>query len=55
MLWARLWASPRTWEPVSSFVPRINTPFNDYFHRHTINHQVPDLEALTWAIEAVGN
>ena len=39
--------------PVSSFVPRINTPFMEYVHRHKVRLQVSDLEALTRAIEAI--
>ena len=41
-----------TWETVSSFVPRINTPFIKYIRRHKTKIQVSDLEALTRAIEA---
>ena len=44
-----------TWEPVSSFVPRINTPFMEYVRNHKTKFQVCDLEALTRAIEAVGD
>ena len=44
-----------TWEPVSSFVPRINTPFMEYVRRHKTKLQVSDLEALTRAIEAGGD
>ena len=41
-----------TWEPVSSFVQQINTPFMGYVRRHKTKIQVSDLEALTRAIEA---
>ena len=32
--WRGFGPSHDTSEPVSSFVPRINTPFMDYVHRH---------------------
>ena len=41
--------------PVSSFVPRINTPLMEYVCRQKTKVQVSDLEALTRAIEALGN
>ena len=43
-----------TWEPVSSFVPRINTPFMDYICKHKTKIHVSDLAALTRAIAARG-
>ena len=43
-----------TWEPVSSFVPRINTPFMDYIRSHKTKLHVLDLAALTRAIAARG-
>ena len=44
-----------TREPISSFVPRINTPFMDYVRKQKGTIQVSDLEALTRAIEARGD
>ena len=44
-----------TWDPVSSFVPRINTSFMEYVRRHKTKIQISDLEALTRAIEASGD
>ena len=44
-----------TWEPVSSFVPRINTPFMEYVRKHRTKLQVSDLEDLTRAIEAMSD
>ena len=41
--------------PVSSFVPRIPTPFMEYVSRHKTKTQVCDSEALTQAIEARGD
>ena len=49
---ARLWAVPDTWEPVSSFVPRVNTPFMEYIRKHKTKIHVSDLAALTRAIAA---
>ena len=43
------------WGPLSSFVLRINAPFMEYVCRHTMKLQVSDLEALTRAIEAMGD
>ena len=42
------------WEPVSSFVPRINTFFMDYICKHKTKLHVTDLAALTRAIAARG-
>ena len=41
-----------TWEPVFSFVPRINTPFMDYIRKHKTKIHVSNLAALTRAIAA---
>ena len=43
-----------TWEPVPSFVPRINTPFMDYIRKHKTKLHVSDLTALSRAIAARG-
>ena len=43
-----------TWEPVSSFVPRINTPFMEYIRKHKTKIRVSDLAALTRGIAARG-
>ena len=43
-----------TWEPVSSFVPRIDTPFMEYIRKHKTKIHVSDLAALTRAIAARG-
>ena len=53
--WRGYEPSDDTWEPVSSFVPRINTPFMEYVCKHKTKLQVSDLEALTRAIEAICN
>ena len=50
--WRGYGPSHDTWEPVSSFVPRINTPVMEYVRKHKTNIQVSDLEALTGAKEA---
>ena len=44
-----------SWQPVSSFLPQMNTPFMEYVRRHKTKLQFSDLEALTRAIEARGN
>ena len=53
--WRGYGPSHDSWEPVSSFVPRINTPFMEYVRKHKTKIQVSDLEALTRAIEARGD
>ena len=40
-----------TWEPISSFVPRVNTQFMEFVRKHKIPLQVSDLEALARVIE----
>ena len=50
--WGGNGPSHNTLEPVSSFVPRIKTPFMEYICRHKTKIQVSDLKALTRAIEA---
>ena len=52
--WRGYGPSHDTWEPVSSFVPRINTPFMDYIRKHKTKLHVSDLAALTRAIAARG-
>ena len=52
--WRGYGMSHDTWEPVSSFVPRINTPFMDYIRKHKTKIHVSDLAALTRAIAARG-
>ena len=52
--WRGYGPSHHTWEPASSFVPQINTPFMEYVRKHKVRLQVSDLEALTRAIEAIG-
>ena len=52
--WPGYGPSHDTWEPVSSFVPRINTSFMDYIRRHKTNIHVSDLAALTRATAARG-
>ena len=52
--WRRYGPSLDTWEPVSSFVLRINTPFMDYIRKHKNKLHVSDLAALTRAIAARG-
>ena len=52
--WQGYGPSIDTWEPVSSFVPRINTPFIDYIRKHKTKIHVSDLAALTRAIAARG-
>ena len=52
--WRGYGPSHDTWEPVSSFVPRINTPCMDYIRKHKTKIHVSDLAALTRAIAARG-
>ena len=52
--WRGYGLSHDSMEPVSSFVPRINTPFMGYVRRQKTKLCVSDLEALTRAIEAMG-
>ena len=52
--WRGYGPSHDTWEPVSSFVPRINTPFMDYIRKHKTKIHVSDFAALTRAIAAKG-
>ena len=58
--WIAYGPSHDTWEPVSSFVPRINSPFMDiyiyiYVRSQRTKIQVSDSEALTRASEARGD
>ena len=54
VLWRGYGPSHDTWELVSSFVPRINTPFMGYSRKHTTKIHVSHLAALTRAIAARG-
>ena len=51
MCWLGYKPSHDTWEPVSSFLPRINTPFMQYLSRLRTKLHVSSLEAPTWARE----
>ena len=53
--WRGYGPSHDAWEPVSSFVPRNNTPFIDYLRRHRTKLQVSDLEGLMQAIHPLVN
>ena len=50
--WRAYGPSHDTWEPVSSFVPRLNTSYMDYIRKHKTKLHVSDLAALTRAIAA---
>ena len=52
--WRGYGPSHDTWEPVSSFVPRVNTPFMEYIRKHKTKIHVSDLAALTQSIAARG-
>ena len=52
--WRGYGPSHDTWEPVSSFVPRVNTLLMDYIRKHKTKIHVSDLAALTRAIAARG-
>ena len=52
--WRGYGPSHETWERVSSFLPRNNTPFMDYIRKHKTKLHVSDLAALTRAIAARG-
>ena len=52
--WRGYGPSHDTWEPVSSFVPRVNTPLMEYIRKHKTKIHVSDLAALTRAIAARG-
>ena len=54
VLWRGYGPSYDTPEPVSLFVPRINTPFMDYIRKHKTKIHVSDFTALTQAIAARG-
>ena len=52
--WRGYGPSHDTWELVSSFVPRFNTPFMDYIRKHKTKLHVTALAALTRATAARG-
>ena len=52
--WRGYGPSHDTWEPVSSFVPQVNTPFMEYIRKHKTKIHVSDLAALARAIAARG-
>ena len=54
MRWRGYGPSHYTWEHICAFVPWIHNRFVGYVRRHKTKLQVSDLEALTWAIEAMG-
>ena len=49
--WRGFWPSHDTWEPVYSFVPRINTPFMEYVRKQKTKVQVSDLGVKPWATD----
>ena len=53
--WRGYGPSHDTWDPASSFVPRMKTPFMEYVRKHKTKPQVSDLEDLTRVIEAMGD
>ena len=55
MRWRGYRPTHNTWEPVPSFVPRIDTPFMEYLCMHKTKRQVSDVVALTRAIYAMSS